>query len=595
MATTPMMQQYEDAKRACGNALLLFRMGDFYELFHEDAKAAARTLGLTLTSRDKGDNPIPMAGFPHHQLDSYLSKLIAAGYRAAVCEQMEDPRKATGLVKREITRLVTPGTLTDDALLDPRESNYLAAIAVPSGKSEEAASCVGLAWAELSTGRFQAGVFPLSQLGDQLARLDPSEILVREDADALPEHLRRSWMITPRPAWAFSQDTAVSSLSRHFQTATLDGFGFDGRDGLAVRAAGAVLDYLQETQKCSLGHIDRLLPYRRGQLMEIDEATWRSLELTRTIREGRRNGSLLSVLDRTMTAMGSRLLCDWLANPLMDRSAIEARHDAVAELMNNTSLRREIREYLRGIYDLERLLARVTTGRATPRDLSFICRTLRTLPELKTKLQSCASNLLQRLEAKLDLCPDLCERLENALVDDCPLTTREGGIIRSGYHTHLDELRELATGGKKWIAEYQAQEIKETGITNLKVGFNKVFGYYIELTNTHREKAPAHYVRKQTLKNAERFITPKLKEYEEQVLTADEKAKDLEYELFMQLRDAVQAALRQLQAAAAVLARIDVLAGLADLARDRAYCRPQLVDEPILRIRDGRHPVLDVL
>jgi DNA mismatch repair protein MutS len=592
-----MMQQYDEAKEACGDAILLFRMGDFYELFHEDAKTAARVLGLTLTSREKGENPIPMAGFPHHQLQGYLGKLITAGYRAAVCDQVEDPKLAKGLVKREVTRVVTPGTLTDDALLDPRQSNYLTAVAFPGDKDKKSQDHVGVAWAELSTGRFQAAVFPASQLADQLARIDPSECLISEDTQTGLEHVFPSLLLTRRPAWAFSYDGAISGLTKHFETSSLEGFGFEdnGLDRLAIRAAGAVLDYLRETQKTSLGHMDRLIPYRPGTALEIDEATRRSLELTRTIRAGSRDGSLLAVLDRTVAAMGSRLLGDWLASPLSDRDSIEERLDAIEELMGEDGLRGQVREHLRDVYDLERLLARVTTGRASPRDLSFVGRTLASLPKLKAKITARRSRLLCQLEADLDLCPDLRSQLEAALVSDCPLSPREGGFIRGGYHEELDRLRELAAGGKQWIAKYQAEAVEKSGIANLKVGFNKVFGYYIEVSNANRDKVPDNFIRKQTLKNAERYITPELKEYEEQVLTADEKAKDLEYNLFLDLREAVGASARRLQATAAVLAELDVLAALAELARERGYCRPEVVDDPVLDIEDGRHPVLDII
>lgn len=590
MTTTPMMQQYLDAKQLAGDALLLFRMGDFYELFFEDAKTVARVLGLTLTSRDKGDNPIPMAGFPHHQLDGYLGKIIAAGFRAAVCEQVEDPKLAKGLVKREVTRMVTPGTLTDDALLDPHESNYLAAIAHSSKED-----VVGVAWCDLSTGRFQAAVFDEKQLADQLARISPSECLISEDGPPLPQFSARTTLMTKRPPWAFAAQTAVANLIKHFEVAGLDGFGFDERDTSAIRAAGAVLDYLQETQKAQLAHIDRLIPYRTGTTLEIDEATRRSLEITRTIRDGRRDGSLLAVLDRTMTAMGSRLLADWIASPLAQIDAIDARLDAVEELIREETLRRDLRDHLRGIYDLERLLARVTTTRCTPRDLSFIGRTLAGLPKVKAKLTARRSPLLQQLEAEIDLCPDLRCELDAALVEDCPLVAREGGVIRDGYNAELDSLRELAAGGKQWIARYQSEIIEKTGIQNLKVGFNKVFGYYIELTSSHVDKAPDFFIRKQTLKNAERYITPELKEYEEKVLTADERTKELEYRLFIEIRDRVHASSRRLRATAEVLARLDVLTSFADLARERGYHRPTLVEEPVLRILDGRHPVLDII
>ncbi len=586
---TPMMKQYQAAKQACPDALLLFRMGDFYELFHEDAKTAARTLNLALTSREKGENAVPMAGFPHHQLESYLAKLIAAGFRVAVCDQVEDPKSAKGLVRREVTRVVTPGTVTDEALLDPRQSNYLASVA----PGEPA----GIAWVELSTGRFVAASFPKSQLADQLARISPSECLLAEGADPIPGDLREQVMVTRRPDWAFGEATARDALAKHFGTAGLEGFGFtaDAGDGPAIRAAGAILDYLTETQKSSLDHIDRLAPYRTGDTLEIDGASRRSLEITGTIRDGRREGSLLAMLDRTVTAMGSRLLGDWLANPLTDIATINARLDAAAEMVGEATLCAELRETLRRVYDVERLLARVSTGRASPRDLSFLGRTLRCLPGLKAKLTARKSRLLDQLEAEIDLCPDLRSRLDAALVDDCPLASRDGGFIRDGYHGELDSLRELTRGGKQWIARYQTDETRRTGIPNLRVGFNKVFGYYLEVTNVQRDKVPDSYVRKQTLKNAERYITPELKEHEEKVLTADEKAKELEYDLFLELRQAVAASRRRMQSTAAALAQIDVLVALAELARERNYCRPTMSEEPVLRIVDGRHPVLDIV
>ena len=629
MATTPMMQQYHDAKQACGDALLLFRMGDFYELFFEDAKTAARVLGLTLTSRDKGENPVPMAGFPFHQLDGYLAKLIRAGHRAAVCEQVEDPKKATGLVRREVTRVVTAGTLTDDALLDPRESNYLAAVCIGGGKhgsasvraasdrhaperasperasperagsdragsSRSAADWVGIAWAELSTGRFYAAEFPRWQLADQLARIRPAECLVAESAaSGFPR--AREMMVTARPDWAFGHENALAALTRHFRTQTLEGFGFAEEDSLAVRAAGAALEYLKETQRVSLDHLDRLIPYKPGQTLEIDEASRRSLEISRTMREGKRDGSLLAVIDRSTTPMGSRLLADWLAAPLTDRARLDARLDSVADLRDSAPLRDALRDHLRGVYDLERLLARVVTGRASPRDLSFVGRTLASLPRLKDPLAGRPAALLEELRGRLDECPDLRDELARGLQDDCPLSAREGGFIRAGYSAELDQLRELASGGKQWIAQYQAQEAQASGIPTLKVGYNKVFGYFIEITNTHKDKVPPQYIRKQTIANAERYITPELKEYEDRVLNADQQAIELELALFQTLRDRVADSAHRLQAVATAIAELDVLAGLATLARERGYTRPVLVDEPGLKILEGRHPVLDIL
>jgi DNA mismatch repair protein MutS len=593
-----MMQQYHEAKRAAGDALLLFRMGDFYELFFEDAKIAARVLGLALTSRDKGENPVPMAGFPYHQLDAYLAKIIAAGERAAICEQVEDPKLAKGLVKREVTRIVTPGTLTDDALLDPQASNFLAAVAQPVGTAKSSAPLVGLAWVDVSTGRFFAAAFPVEQFADQLARIQPAELLVSDEAPPLPADGVAGAAVTRRPAWAFGHTAAIEALAKHFGTRTLAGFGFgdaaSAGDAAALRAAGAILEYLAETQKASLAHIDRLMSYSADERLAIDPATRRSLEIVATIRDGGRAGSLLGTIDRTVTSLGARLLADWLAAPLTDVTAINARLDAVGELVIDAALTGTVRESLKEIYDIQRLLARVTTSRASPRDLSFVGRTLACLPKVKAKLTGRSSALLQSLESQLDLCADVRGPLETSLIDNCPLTTRDGGYIRDGYRGDLDELRELTVGGKQWMAQYQASECARTGIPNIKVGFNQVFGYYLEITHAQRDKVPAEYIRKQTIKNAERYVTPELKEYEEKVLSAEEKSKQLEFDLFVQLRDLVAGAAVRLQATAEALAEIDVLASLAELARSRGYVRPTVVAESVLDIEAGRHPVLDV-
>jgi DNA mismatch repair protein MutS len=581
-----MMQQYRDAKERHPGMLLLFRMGDFYELFDADAELAARILGLTLTSRDKS---IPMAGFPHHQLENYLHKLLQSGHRVAVCDQIEDPALAKGLVRREVTRVVTPGTITEDNLLDPRQANHLLAILPCNGDG------VGMAWLDLSTGHFHAADAAWKTLPDDLARLNPAEFLCAErDSGRLNETLRscKPATLTPRPDWTFEADSARAALCRHFGISTLAGFGFD--DGQpCLRAAGALLLYVQETLKAELAHIRRLQPHQSSRYLLLDEVTRRSLELTRTLREGKREGSLLSVLDRAVTAMGARLLHEWLLSPLAERADIDARLDAVGELAAEQSLRQSIRTELAEVFDLQRLTARVSTGRATPRDLAAIARTLRLLPRLKARVTARRSALLRQLEAELELCPDLREALDVALVDEPPQNAREGGIIRPGFNAELDELRQIMRGGKEWIARFQADEITRTGINSLKVGFNQVFGYYIEITHTHAGKVPADYQRKQTLKNAERYITPELKEYEEKVLSAEEKVHQREYELFILLRDQVAGQTPRLLQTGEVLAHLDVLAGLAELAISRQYVRPELDDAPVLHIEGGRHPVLE--
>ncbi len=586
MSLTPMMQQYREAKERHPGMLLLFRMGDFYELFDQDAEVAAGVLGLALTSRDK---TVPMAGFPHHALEPHLRKLLQSGHRVAICDQVEDPALAKGLVRREVTRVVTPGTLTEDDLLDPRRANHL--VALQPGDKE-----VGLAWVELSTGEFQGADVPWNRLADELNRLAPSECLCAEEAPGrLMERLREAapaMALTTRPDWTFDDSSARAALFSHFGVTTLAGFGFND-DQPCLTAAGALLLYLQETLKASLAHIGRLRPYRHDRYLFLDEVTRRSLELTRTMRDGNREGSLLSVIDRTVTPMGARLLLDWIVSPLADRAGIEARLDAVGELREEQSLRQELRENLGSGSDLQRLTARVSTGRASPRDLAAVGRTLRLLPRIKAKVTARKAALLCELESRLELCPDLRELLDAALVDDPPPNPREGGVIKPGHDAGLDELRAIAKGGKEWIARFQAQEITRTGISSLKVGFNQVFGYYIEVTHTHVSKIPADYQRKQTLKNAERYITPELKEHEEKVLTAEEKLLQREFELFTALRNQVAAQTSRLMQTAEVLAMLDVLASLAELAASRQYCRPGLCDEPILEISDGRHPVLD--
>ncbi len=595
MTLSPMMKQYEEAKAASGDAILFFRMGDFYELFHEDAKTAARVLGLTLTSRDKGENPIPMAGFPHHQLEGYLAKLVRQGYRVAVCEQVEDPAMAKGLVRREVQRIVTAGTLTDDALLDPNKSNLLLCVYSPKPGTPSAEAMVGLAWVELSTGRFEAASYQARELSDQISRLEPAEILVREDDSALGADPLSRWALTRRPVWQFGIDEATRVLHEHFDVLELSGMGWDTspEDRLAISAAGAAIAYLRETQKTPMDHIQQLLPARMFQCMEIDASTRRSLELTQTIRTASREGSLLEVIDQTQTAMGSRRLGQWLSSPLISIEQIHQRHGMVGGLVQNAKLRQTLREILREIYDLERLLARVATGRCSPRDLQQVGRSLLQIPKVQSVVSQLQNPRAEALTGALDPCNALSTRLHMALQDECPLLSKAGGFIRSGYDSRLDELRGLASGGKEWIARYQAEQSQATGIPSLKVGFTSVFGYYIEITNTHRDRIPANYVRKQTLKNCERYITPELKEYEEKVLTADESSKQLEYELFLELRESVHQATGQLQRNASVVAELDCLAALAELAVKNSYVCPTMTEEPILEIYEGRHPVLD--
>ncbi len=582
---TPMMKQYRDAKERHPGMLLLFRMGDFFELFGDDAVLTAKEVGLTLTSRDK---QIPMAGFPHHQLEGYLRKLLQNGHRVAVCDQVEDAALAKGLVKRDVTRVVTPGTVTEDELLDPSTPNYLAAV-------YRDGDVVGLAWADLSAGSFRAADVPLERVGDDLARLAPAECLCAESAMPTFTDLARGadpGVLSSRPDWTFDPVTARKELFTHFGLATAAGLGFnDEQPGLV--AAGALMTYLNETLKSSLGHLQPPRPYVPEHYLILDEVTRRSLELTKNMRDGGREGSLLHSIDRTVTSMGVRLLHDWLLQPLTKAEDIGARHDCVEELSLDHGWREDLRAMLDKAADLQRLTARVSTGRATPRDLAAVGRTLALLPGIKQALVGRKSKLISELDRDIDPCPELRSELERGLVEEPPLTAKEGGLLRDGYDARLDELRTISRDGKGWIARYQAAEVARSGIASLKVGYNQVFGYYIEITHANSGKVPDDYIRKQTLKNAERYITPELKEYEEKVLGAEEKIRALEYDLFVSLRERTAADTSKLQASAEALAALDVLAGLADLAATRGYVRPTMCDDAAMWVVQGRHPVLD--
>jgi len=580
-----MMRQYREAKERHPGMLVLFRMGDFFELFGDDAVLCSKELGLTLTSRDK---QVSMAGFPHHQLEGYLRKLLANGHRVAVCDQVEDAAQAKGLVKREVTRVVTAGTITEDELLDPAAPNYIAAVHRSDASN-------GLAWADLSAGTFRCADVPCDLLAEELGHLAPAECLVAEvDQEQLSGPLQQASLrtVTSRPDWTFDPVTARGAVFEHFGLRTAAGLGLDD-DQPALIAAGALLLYLRETLKSHLGHLRPPQPHYRDHFLVLDEVTRRSLELTRTLRDGSVEGSLLHAIKRTVTPMGARLLQDRLLHPLIDRAAIEQRFDAVEEIAKDHAWREELRAHLDHCADLERLTARVSTGRATPRDLAAVARTLALLPPLKRSLAGRLAKAIVDIETRLDPCLELRTELERGLGDDMPISAKDGGVIRDGYDSGLDELRAISRDGKGWIARYQASEATRTGINSLKVGYNQVFGYYIEITHANSARIPADYVRKQTLKNAERYITPDLKEYEEKILGAEEKIKSLEYDLFLKLRDRAAAETTKLQTTAQALAELDVFAGLAELAVTRNYVRPVLSDDSILKIDQGRHPVLD--
>ena len=588
---TPMMRQYNEIKRQHKDALLFFRMGDFYELFFEDAKLAAKVLGITLTSRSKGEGAIPMAGMPHHSSESYIRRLIKAGYKVVICDQLQDPDEAKGIVDRGVTRIITPGTVTEDTLLEDKSNNYLMAVL-------ETNSMLGLSWIDLSTGRFEVEDIQKELLFDEFARLNPSELLLPEETvrnnTSFMERVRAECdgIVTSRPDWEFSKDTAYRILTEHFGTTSLEGFGCEDL-GPSLGAAGAVIQYLRETQKTSIKHIGKIQKHQTDNRILIDKATQQSLELTQTMRTRNREGSLLGVIDQTKTPMGARLFREWVISPLSISAEIKYRQLGVKELFEKSELRRELRNILGNIYDIERISTKVSCGRANARDLVSLKQSLSKLPALKEKLTFCISDILVSIEQQIDVLDEVRTLIGTAIVPDPPPMIKDGGLIREGYDATLDELKYISKNGKSWIANFQAEEIARTGINSLKVGFNKVFGYYIEVTNLHKDNIPKTYIRKQTIKNAERFITPELKDYETKVLTADERAKDLEYDIFIQIREQVSAFTPQLQKTSEAIAFIDVLSALASLAVENRYIMPEITDSLELKITDGRHPVLD--
>lgn len=591
-AKTSMMDQFWRAKSEQPDALLFFRMGDFYELFGDDAVTASRELGITLTKRDKGEHAMPMAGVPIRAAEGYLLRLVRKGFRVAICEQLGDPRTSKGIVDRGIVRVVTAGTLTEEDALDARSHNYLAAVHVgPKG--------AGLAWVDLSTGRFQVCEVAVSAVADELARINPAELLVSRDLVArhpdLGAQVERQMgsRIAERDPWRFEHGGAARALARHFAVRTLEGYGIEeGSD--CVPAAGALIEYLEETQKSACKHIARIERVEPARHVVLDRATRACLELVATQRESRREGTLLHVLDATQTPMGGRLLADWLLSPLRDVALIRARQLGVAEFVEQPFLREDVRALLDDVRDVERLVAKVSTGRANGRDLVALGRSLAALPAVIAKLSDVYSAELFRLRAELEPLDDLSARIASTLVDEPPLVLKEGGLIRRGFSAELDELRDIAKGGKDWMARFQSDEISRTGIQHLKVGFNSVFGYFIEIPRGQVAQVPATYIRKQTVKNAERYVTPELKEFEGQVLRAEERAVDLEYELFVALRDDLAQHTERVLQTARALAQIDVLAALAQRAAELRYVRPEVDEGDTIEILEGRHPVIEV-
>ena len=581
------MRQYYGIKERHPKAVLLFRMGDFYETFDEDAKTVSRILGITLTTRNNGEaDDVPMAGFPHHSVDSHLPKLIRSGLRVAICEQVEDASSSSGkVVDRDVVEVVTPGVSFRDQLLNPKQSTYVAAV-------HWYGNTAGVSFLDATTGEFAVTEVAAPDVLPLLQSIAPSEILVdKRQKGRVPDRIAKEVAVTPQEDWVFGYDFAYETLTQHFDTHSLKGFGVEHMDTGLV-AAGAVLHYLQETQKGSVPHIRRIQRYEQDEHIALDAETKRNLELVRPMQEDA-EGALIDMLDTTQTPMGARLLRSWLVRPLRDVDAIQARQDAVAHWVDAQSDRVDLREELAQVGDLERLASKVATGRARPRDLIAIKLTLKQLPRLKPFVTNTGCDALAALNDALTLCPDVVDRIQEALVDDPPAKISEGGLIRDGYSDELDELREVASSGKQWVADMEQEESERTGIPSLKVGFNKVFGYYIEVTNTHTEKVPDRYIRKQTLVNSERYITPELKEYEEKILTAEEKIEQLEHELFNELRMVIAEHTPRLQENAHQLARLDVFAALAHGAETHNYVQPTVNDSLMIDIEAGRHPVVE--
>ena len=592
---TPMQRQYQQIKEQNKDCILFFRLGDFYEMFNEDAKLAARELDLTLTSRDRSkpkEEQTPMCGVPYHSVDSYIARLVQKGYKVAICEQMEDPALAKGLVERDITRIITPGTVTESCMLDENKNNYMGCLYGEGGR-------FGLAFCDVSTGAFFATVCADPQnVASELGRFSPSEVLrygQGVDGDVIEDAIfrRLNCCVDEGKPEQFRLENAEELLERHFG-ASLAQMGLGGMSA-AVIASGALLQTLLTLQKNDLSHIRQLQYYTTGRFMELDLDARRNLELTETMRSKEKKGTLLWVLDKTHTAMGGRMLRSWLEKPLLDPAEITRRHSAVEELVDSVMVRGELEEALRDVSDLERVQTRIVTGTVNCRDLLGLARGLRALPEVKRQLQKCESPLLRKLEQAIDSLTDCADRIESTIVDDPPLTVREGGIIRKGASEEADRLRDIMEGGSGTIAAIEASEREKTGIRTLKVGFNRVFGYYIEVSKSFMDQVPDHYIRKQTLANCERYITQELKELENQVLTAKDRLTALEYQIFTQLREYLAQQAARVQQSAAAVATADALCSLAAVAVQRGYCRPEITLGREISITDGRHPVVEAM
>ena len=589
---TPMMQQYMKTKEEYKDCILFYRLGDFYEMFFDDALTASKELEITLTGKNCGlEERAPMCGVPYHAVDGYLTRLVSKGHKVAICEQVEDPKLAKGIVKREVVRIVTPGTNLNTQALDETKNNYIMCIVY-------LADHYGLSVADVSTGDYFVTELDSSRkLLDEIAKFSPSEIVCNEpfymsgnDLDDLKNRLGIA--IYALDSWYFDDVSCERVLKDHFKVNALEGLGLSDYN-CGMIAAGALLSYLYETQKTSLSHLTGIISYTTGKYMLLDSSTRRNLELCETLREKQKRGSLLWVLDKTKTAMGARTLRGYIEQPLICKETIVKRLDAVEELKNNAIAREEIREYLSPVYDLERLISKITYQSANPRDLISFQNSLEMLPHIKYILEEMSAPLLKELHEELDPLEDLYHLLKEAIIDEPPLAMKEGGIIKEGYSEEVDRLRSAKTEGKSWLAQLEAEEREKTGIKNLKIKYNKVFGYYLEVTNSYKELVPEYYTRKQTLTNAERYIIPKLKELEDTILGAEDKLYALEYELYCEVRDTIAKEVVKIQKTAKAIAKIDVFSSLAFVAERNNYVRPKINEKGVIDIKGGRHPVVE--
>ena len=589
---TPMMQQYMETKKQYEDCILFYRLGDFYEMFYEDALTASRALEITLTGKSCGqEEKAPMCGVPYHAVEGYLNKLVSMGYKVAICEQVEDPKQARGIIRREVVRIVTPGTNLNIQALDDGKNNYLMSVAWFSGK-------IGVSVADVTTGDyFLTEIEDSKKLIDEINKYMPSEIICNDaflvsGIDVADLKNRLGITIYALEAAYFDETNCKNCLQKHFRVGSLSGLGIaDFQNG--VIAAGSLLQYLYENQKTSLEHFTHLYPYLINKYMLLDSSTRRNLELVETLREKQKKGSLLWVLDKTETAMGARMLRTFLEQPLIDKQSIERRLDAVGDLCGNAFIRDEIREYLHPVYDLERLLGKVSYRTANPRDFLALQSSLSMLPPVRTVMEELQSAVLQEIREQIDDLEDICELIGKSIVEEPPLSIREGGIIKEGFDEQIDALRRAKTEGKTWLAQLEEADRERTGIKNLRIKYNKIFGYYFEVTNSYRNLVPEDYTRKQTLANAERYTTPRLKELEDMILNAEDKLCTLEYDAFCHIREIIAGEIERIQRTAKAVARLDVFASLSLVAERSQYVRPTLNEKGVIDIRDGRHPVVE--